>query len=151
MVIKMNGVQFVWNHKRISMISDQNCKTRSSITILLQPFWNRKIQSLRYRMFLSGQMFYWSSGELVYRKLIKLFLVSCNLVCSNKRFFVAFLIEFLHWLGKRCDLEQNVVRFRAKHGAIREWIAPARANQITRSTSYFQMNVINQSMVEFIN
>ena len=28
------------------MISDQNCTTRSSITTLLQPFWNRRIQSV---------------------------------------------------------------------------------------------------------
>ena len=29
-----------------SMISDQNCTTPSSITTLLQPFWNRRIQSV---------------------------------------------------------------------------------------------------------
>ena len=145
MVIKMNGVQFVWNHKRVSMISDQNCKTRSSITILLQPFWNQKIQSLRYRMFLSGQMFYWSSGELVYRKLIKLFLVSCNLIGLFKQAICCCIFN------KVSSLAGEKMQFRAKHVAIREWIAPMRANQITRFTSYFQMNVINQSIVEFIN
>ena len=145
MVIKMNGVQFVWNHKRVSMISDQNCKTRSSITILLQPFWNRKIQSLRYRMFLSGQMFYWSSGELVYRKLIKLFLVSCNLIGLFKQAICCCIFN------KVSSLAGEKMQFRAKHGAIREWIAPMRANQLTRFTSYFRMNVINQSIVEFIN
>ena len=30
-----------------SMISDQNCTTRSSITTLLDPFWNRTINSLQ--------------------------------------------------------------------------------------------------------
>ena len=29
-----------------NMISDQNCTTRSSITTLLQPFWNHRIQSV---------------------------------------------------------------------------------------------------------
>ena len=36
-----------------SMISDQNCRTSSSITTLLQPFWNRRIQSV--------PIFYWAS------------------------------------------------------------------------------------------
>ena len=108
----MNGVQFVWNHRRISMISDQNCKTRSSITILLQPFWNRKIQSLRYRMFLSGQMFYWSSGELVYRKLIKLFLVSCNLIGLFKQAI------FCCIFNRVSSLAGEKMRSRTKHSAI---------------------------------
>ena len=33
------------------MISDQNCITQSSVTTLLHPFWKRKIQSLKYRIF----------------------------------------------------------------------------------------------------
>ena len=37
--------------------SDQNCKTRNSITILLQPFWNRRIQST--------SIFIWSSSPSV--------------------------------------------------------------------------------------
>ena len=55
MVIELGGVQFglksnVWFQNQISaqyeidlkssMISDQNCMTWSSITTLLQPFWN---------------------------------------------------------------------------------------------------------------
>ena len=44
MVIALSGVQFglksyAW-FEITSMISDQNCTTRSSITTLLQPFWN---------------------------------------------------------------------------------------------------------------
>ena len=35
----------------ISMISDQNCTTGSSITTLLHQFWNRRLQLLRYRIF----------------------------------------------------------------------------------------------------
>ena len=54
MVIELSGVQFglksyAWFQTRVrfeitSMISvDQNCTTRSSITSLLHPFWNRTI------------------------------------------------------------------------------------------------------------
>ena len=59
MVIELSGVQFglksyAWFQNRTSaqrkvwfeiasMISDQNCTTRSSITTLLHPFWNRRI------------------------------------------------------------------------------------------------------------
>ena len=34
----------IWNHK--SVLSDQNCTPLSSITTLLQPFWNCRIQSV---------------------------------------------------------------------------------------------------------
>ena len=45
MVIELSGVQFglksyAW-FEITSMISDQNCTTRGSITTLLHPFWNR--------------------------------------------------------------------------------------------------------------
>ena len=45
MVIELSEVQFgqksyAW-FEIISMISDQNCSTRGSITTLLHPFWNR--------------------------------------------------------------------------------------------------------------
>ena len=40
-----------------SMISDQNCTTQSPITILLQPFWNRRIQSV--------PIFIWTSSWFV--------------------------------------------------------------------------------------
>ena len=53
MVIELSGVQFglksyAWFQTRVrfeitSMISDQNCMTRSSITSLLHPFWNRTL------------------------------------------------------------------------------------------------------------
>ena len=33
------------------MISDQTCITQSSATTWLHPFWKRKIQSLKYRIF----------------------------------------------------------------------------------------------------
>ena len=45
MVLELSGVQFglksyAW-FEITSMISDQNCTTRGSITTLLHPFWNR--------------------------------------------------------------------------------------------------------------
>ena len=46
-------------------------------------------------------------------------------------------------------LEKRQTQFRAKNGAIREKIAPIRANQITGATSDFKMGVIN-SFTNFI-
>ena len=60
MAIELSGMQipksndyaaWVW-YKDTSIISDQNYTPLSSITSLLHPFSNRKIQSLRYRIFL---------------------------------------------------------------------------------------------------
>ena len=51
------------------VISDQNCTTRSSVTTLLQPFWNRRIQSV--------PIFIWSSSRFVEsgaKRLLHLFL-----------------------------------------------------------------------------
>ena len=54
MVIEPSGMQFSLKSytlfENTSMISEQNCTTRSSITTLLHSFWNRKIPSLRYKM-----------------------------------------------------------------------------------------------------
>ena len=90
---------------------DQNCLALSSIITLLHPFLNYKIQSLKYRIFLSVQMFYWSSPELCKR----CFLSSSNLIGFFKQ---ALRFDWLlcfgsvpHWLGKRCDLEQKIIRF----------------------------------------
>ena len=78
-VIELSGVQFglkwcawfqnecaarVW-FEVTSMIWDQNCTKSSSIITLLHPFWNCKIQLLKYRIFKSELIFYWSSIELV--------------------------------------------------------------------------------------
>ena len=78
-VIELSGVQFglkwcawfqnecaarVW-FEVTSMIWDQNCTKSSSIITLLHPFWNCKIQLLKYRIFKSGLVSYWSGIELV--------------------------------------------------------------------------------------
>ena len=72
MVIKLSGVQFGLKlcmilksnngavqvqFETTSMISDQNCMTWSTITTLLQPFWNRRIQLV--------PIFTWSSSRFV--------------------------------------------------------------------------------------
>ena len=36
------------------------------------------------------------------------------------------------------------MRFKAKNGAIREYVAPLRANQIARISSDFKMDLMNQ-------
>ena len=57
-----------------SMISDQNCTTQSPITILLQPFWNRRIQSV--------PIFIWTSSWFVEKQKQKGFYIS---FCTQNR------------------------------------------------------------------
>jgi len=47
-------------------------------------------------------------------------------------------------------LAEKKMRFRAKNGAIREYIAPMRANQIARKTSDFKMDLIKMGTGKFI-
>ena len=51
---------------------NQNCTKRISIATLLQLFWNHRIQSLKYRLFDSEKISYWSSNKLVCKKLQRL-------------------------------------------------------------------------------
>ena len=106
---KTNGREFdLKSHVRFQI--DQNCLALSSIITLLHPFLNCKIQSLKYRIFLSVQMFYWYSTELC---------KSCLLSSSNLIGFFNKPWDLIgwcfgsvpHWLGKRCDLEQKIIRF----------------------------------------
>ena len=55
-IIRLILKSHVWT-EITSMISDQNCTTQSPITILLQPFWNRRIQSV--------PIFIWTSSCFV--------------------------------------------------------------------------------------
>ena len=55
-IIRLILKSHVW-FEITSMISDQNCTTQSPITILLQPFWNRRIQSV--------PIFIWTSSWFV--------------------------------------------------------------------------------------
>jgi len=45
------------------------------------------------------------------------------------------------------SLAEKKMRFRAKNGAIRELIAPLRANQIARITSDFKMDLIKKEIL----
>ena len=97
-----------------SMISDQNCTTRSSITTLLHPFWNRRI--------LSVLMFYWSSSRFVKKPKHKGFYIS---FCIRNRNDAKIYIEqkWCNLKQKWCDLEHEwrdleQMRFSAKNGAI---------------------------------
>ena len=115
-VIELSGVQFglkwcAWFQNECtervcfevtSMISDQNCTKSSSIINLLHPFWNCKIQLLKYRIFKSELIFYWSSIELVliYEKKIILSF-SCNVMGSFKQalksdWLLCFLVKLSH-------------------------------------------------------
>ena len=99
-----------------SMIWDQNCTKSSSIITLLHPFWNCKIQLLKYRIFKSVLIFYWSSIELVliYKKRILLF--SCNVIGSFKQALKSdWLLCFSKTVSlagkKKCYLEHKMVQF----------------------------------------
>jgi len=51
--------------------------------------------------------------------------------------------DWLFCFTVRFSLAEKMMRFRAKNGAIREQIAPLRANQIARITSDFQIDLIS--------
>ena len=95
-----------------SMISDQNCMTRSSITTLFHPFWNRRIQSVL--------MFYWSSSRFVKKPNKKAFtshfVFKTEMMRYIERKWCNLKQKWCHFEHEWCDLEQ--MRFRAKNGAI---------------------------------
>ena len=74
MILKSNKGAAQVQFKSTSMISDQNCMTRSSITTLLQPFWNHRIQSV--------PIFIWSSSWFVKKRRQKGFYI---LFCARNR------------------------------------------------------------------
>ena len=72
------------------MISDlEKCATRSSITTLLQPFWNRRIQSV--------PIFHWSSIRFVEKRKQKGFY---NFVFETVRFLKTELEPFRTWVTR---------------------------------------------------
>ena len=116
-----------------SIISDQNCTTWSSITTLLQPFWNRRIQSLA--------IFYWSSWP------------DCWKAIENKKAFTSHFVletEMMRYRAKMVRFKKEMKRFRtwmmpftAKNSLICELITLLRANQIAGIASDFKMDIIN--------
>ena len=103
MVIELSGVQFglksyAWfrNCARVrfeitSMISDQNCTTRSSITTLLHPFWNHS--------FFFKSVFIDPQGWFVKRGTGNAFTMYMYMPCQqNKKTVVTF--QKTHWSAK---------------------------------------------------
>ena len=94
-LLNFESCNLVWNHTRdlksdkrearvrfevTIVISDQNYTTRSSVTTLLQPFWNRRIQSV--------PIFTWPSSRFVEsgtKKLLHLFLYPKEKWCNIKQ------------------------------------------------------------------
>ena len=84
-----------------SMMSDQNCTTRSSITTWLQPFWNHRIQSVRILYFIDQEAGLWKS--------------------RNKKAFTSHFVfetEMMRHRTKMVRFKTEMMRFRAKNGAI---------------------------------
>ena len=69
-----------------------NCTSRSSITTLLQPFWNRKIHRIQ-----PVQLFYWSSSRSRWKGETKWLHISFFLWDRNDAL----------WEQKWCDLKQK--------------------------------------------
>ena len=112
-----------------SMISDQNCTTRGSITTLLHPFWNRPNTGLgQFKCFIDAVLsrseikfmsIFW--GEKVRVEKQKLQNLPHDTLCLS---FYCYLIGYFKNLigcsvfnvasslaGKRCDLKQKMGRF----------------------------------------
>ena len=113
------------------MISDQNCATRSSVSTLLEPFWNRRIQSV--------PIFYWSSSRFVKKRTQKGGYISfCIRNRNDLIWYRAKMGQFTEHEWR--DLEQ--MWFRAKNSVIFELITLLRANQIAGITSGFKMDIM---------
>ena len=89
------------------IITDQNCTKRISIATLLKLFWNNRIQSLKYRPFNYVQIFYWSSYELVSKKLQKLSFIFLQFECF---LWISLESDWLLWAWKTCDFEHKMVQ-----------------------------------------
>ena len=104
-VIKLSGVQFDlksyawfknWTKAQRGELDLKpqvhNCTSRSSITTLLQPFWNRRIHRIQ-----SVQLFYWSSSRSRWKGETKWLHIS----------FFSWDRNDAMWEQKWCDLEQK--------------------------------------------
>ena len=150
-----------------SMNSNQNCTTRGSITTLLHPFWNHPntglsklehfIDAVLSRLEIKIILFFWEGGgwrirvlETKVAKFATILFVfhfpAIRLVTLNNPWNLIGCFVF----SVAPSLAGEKMRFKAKNGAIREWIAPIRANQITGTTSDFRMGVTNKQTRLFI-
>ena len=146
------GVQF----EITSMISYQNCTTQGSITTLLHPFWNHPNTGLGQFKYFIDAVLNWFEITFIHfwgEKNWSFGNKSCK-ICHMILFVFHFPAIWLVTLNKpqnlmgcfvfnvACSLAWKRRRFKAKNGAIHEWIAPSRANQITGTTSDFKMDVV---------
>ena len=150
-----------------SMNSNQNCTTWGSITILLHPFWNHPntglgklkhfIDAVPSRLEIKFILFFLRGGgwrirvlETKVAKFATILFVfhfpAIKLVTLNNPWNLIGCFVF----SVAPSLAGEKMRFKAKNGAIREWIAPIRANQITGTTSDFRMGVTNKQTRLFI-
>ena len=138
MVIELSGVQFglksyAW-FEITSMISDQNCTTRGSITTLLHPFWNRPNTGLGQFKYFINTILSWFEIKFIH------FLGGKNKSFGNKSCKICHMIlHVFHlpaiwsvtlnkpWSLIGCfvfsvasSLAGKKMRFKAKYGVIRE-------------------------------
>ena len=90
------------NHK--SMISDQNCTSRNSISTLSQPFWNRRIQSV--------PIFVWPNSRFV--------------ESANKKAFSSHFVPEAEVVQYRAKM----VRFKTEMRCFRTWVTRFRKEVI---------------------
>ena len=90
------------NHK--SMISDQNCTSRNSISTLSQPFWNRTIQSV--------PIFVWPNSRFV--------------ESANKKAFSSHFVPEAEVVQYRAKM----VRFKTEMRCFRTWVTRFRKEVI---------------------
>ena len=108
-LLNFESCNLVWNHTRdfwfevTIVISDQNCTTRSSVTTLLQPFWNRRIQSV--------PIFIWPYSRFV--------------ESGTRRLLHLFLYPKEKW----CNIKAKMVRLKTKMTQFRTWTTRFRAKR----------------------
>ena len=120
-VIKLSGVQFDlksyawfknWTKAQRGELDLKpqvnNCTSRSSITTLLQPFWNRRIHRIQ-----SVQLFYWSSSRSRWKRETKM---ASHLIFSMRQ--------------KWCDVRAKMVRFKTEMMFFRTGMRPIRTDVI---------------------
>ena len=106
-----------------SMISDQNCTTRSSITTLLNPFWNRPNTGL-------GQIFYWWRTSIRNRAARALFLATRKFYCiasADDSAATARKCYYIHHVWNRPNT--GLGRFKYFIDAILSWFWNKKQNQ----------------------
>ena len=116
--------------REFDLISDQNCATPSSTTTFLQPFWNRRIQSVPNHYLLDLAAGLLKSGNkrafylILYLKQImqyraKMVLLKTDLAAGlmksgNKRAFylILYLKQMMQYRAKMVRLKTEMMQFR---------------------------------------